>query len=533
MQIDPMDYIAMGFSPDIVGIVLEQTSDYDQALSMLLELQVTEQDPCSVVFEDQKITPEEQRSPFLDLPDDILDLILSHARFPTDFILSHVCHDLRTRMQQKWASKRTLTVKARQVHGTNHSMDSSVMSVNSSFNGSFDEKECSFLQREAGDYARANHSYWGFVSQYVIPCIIYRELDTVQLKGDVPFQVFEALNEYQRELNKFSVDKCETLTNELMYEVAPALASVTTLEFSRCPNLTEDAFRFIGRECGNLLYLTINQCSMQDDLVHYLTSTCKSLTSLSLSNCKDVKFDGTSATKLTNLTSLKIAQSRRISKFVLIGSNLQTVDISSCDNLKFCSIESRALTNVKVTNCKFMTSMKLKCPNLAALCLSGCNKLSELKVETTSGADVKSSPGPSPTLAATQSVTTPEALSISAANVSPKGKAVLPFQPQLTEINLFGCRSLWNSDIQALLDFSGVALESLVLNGCIMATGVKVLSTSLRHLDLKGCVRLADVDVELDRTKIQFVDLNACKSLDKDHSLYRISRTLSKRHLLK
>ena len=195
---------------------------------------------------------------------------------------------------------------------------------------------------------------------------------------------------YTHNISSLNLGLCDRLTNVAIQAIAPSCANLTTLDLCACIHLTDDAITALLPSCGKLTTLNLSGCNkltapiiqniieqkcsqlttldlhsinITDHFIDSITTNCKKIESLNLSNCKD----------LTDAAIITLVQN---------CPQLTSLNLSDCKKLTDNSIlaiaeNCRQLTSLKLSGCEKLTSASIlailaDCHNLTSLSLSHC-----------------------------------------------------------------------------------------------------------------------------------------------------------------
>lgn len=265
------------------------------------------------------------------------------------------------------------------------------------------------------------------------------------------------------------------------------------LDLSGCSGLTTSHFKLLMSNLPKLQILDVSYTSLSDDaLLAMAHRTTKSITRLSLANCKDVTMGGIKALgkcsalaelnlnrtcvsgaigrlfqspAWNHVVSLNLNNCQKLSELTLVTtrmSKLTSLTLSSNINLATCVLQVPLLTSLVVSNCKSkLSSMTVTAPRLQTLDVSMCTRLVDLRVNDR--ADSKSAS-----------------------------------KSAIHTINMFQCRSLSPASVRSVTD---------------------AVQHSVRSWNMGGMIQLADhqlQDVMLRCAQLQALVINGCKQLGPD-----------------
>lgn len=196
---------------------------------------------------------------------------------------------------------------------------------------------------------------------------------------------------------------------------------------------------------------------------------------LDISRCKMVTGECLSpgvTSKLCVLRATSCPGIRAVNMMLPSSSTLTDINLANSKNLKQANISSQILEELNLSGCQELEQLSLCCQRLRRIKLSGCKRL-----------NFRNS----------------------------LGDASGVFQcPNLEELNLFGCRSLVDEILGALVGCMP-KLRSLDISGCIWITSLNIETEGLTSLQAYGCSNLRTVHIS--STQLKELIMTGCQQL--------------------
>ncbi|PRP77590.1 F-box/LRR-repeat protein 20-like isoform 1 [Planoprotostelium fungivorum] len=276
-------------------------------------------------------------------------------------------------------------------------------------------------------------------------------LDSLILKGACTLsgQTVLSIAEGCPSIKKLDVGECNRIDNQTLSSLSksPLASTLEQLGLSSCFELTRDGLTEMSTSFGNLQRLDISYLHHIDDAsVDALVAGCRSLTSIDLSHC----------TQLKRPTFASIAQHMaRNLKVLLLRGCLQLEDVDLSHIGQKCPL----LQEISIEACKLITDASIQslsdgCRGLTSIDVSGITNLSDTST-----------------------------------------MYIANFCKGLSHLTLKRCIHITNESIAVLVKLTRNTLQYLDIDGCVELTDECISELTeckrLEHLDVSFCRNLS------------------------------------------
>lgn len=330
------------------------------------------------------------------------------------------------------------------------------------------------------------------------PCLLSLDVSSCMKLSDAGVRLAAASCRMLLDLN---LSQCSYVSDETLREIGLACSNLQVLDASFCPNISLQGVRMpVLRE------LMLNSCEGINSSSMAALSQCFRLEALSLEACALL----TAVTlNLPRLHKISLGHCNKLVELTLKCPALVQIDVTDCCVLKHLEISSLALKRLSLQKQPILDTLALDCPHLLVMNFVECDSLEN------SICEVLSDGGGCPSLS---SLTLESCERLSELRLC---------STTLNTLSLAGCQSLVQVDLacanlqQLLLDgcqqlssviLAPVGLQLLNLGICPYVKNLKIESSSMVSVDLKGCGLLNTADINC--PQLLSLDASYCSSLD-------------------